>query len=102
MIAGMMPLSIALTVSPMCITSMRTWSSASDGVLNSSSCRNLVRTMIASSSSGLSGTSHSTRRAIWVVNQMKISVLAMLKKVWALAIWRGVSAARRAVPVRSG
>ncbi len=37
-----------------------------------------------------------------LVNQMKIKVLATLNMVWALAIWRGVSAARRSVPDSSG
>ena len=54
-----------------------------------------------SSSSGLSGIIHSTKRAISVVNQIKMNVLATLKIVCAFAICRGASAASRCVPDKS-
>ena len=54
------------------------------------------------SSTGRAGTSFSASRAKKFVKPMNSRVLATLNTVWALAIWRGTSAAIRALPLSSG
>ena len=58
--------------------------------------------MMIFSSTGRSGTNFSASLAKKVVKLINKRVLATLNTVWALAIWRGTSAAMRALPLSSG
>ena len=99
--AGIMAASIVLTDSPICPISMRARSRARDGVLISSLSRYLALTA-SFSSRGLSGTTHSQKRANTAAKGRNSRAMPTLNTVWALATWRGVSAASLSMPDRPG